>query len=152
MLCAIATCAFFGLPPIAQANPAARGKAAENPEITSAVQYLEDLKVCRAGSHISLFPFPADPPLRLENAIQGWQGDRCLVKMNILASQSNEKRLYATCRYSRRTIALLTDERAYREARIMDGATDATPADNSNPQDDELAEAFSRECEFQSFR
>ena len=151
MLCAIANCGFFGLPPIALANPAARGKAAESPEITSVVQYLNDLKICRTGSHIFLFPFPADPPLRIENAIQGWQGDRCPIEMNILAPQGNEKRPYATCRYSRRTIALLTDEKGYREARIMDGGTGRITFDSSNPRDAALSEALGRECEFHDF-
>ncbi|MGK7927331.1 MAG: hypothetical protein AB4290_19165 [Spirulina sp.] len=102
-----------------------------------AVLTLDRLKECQ--------PYKSKPTVFLIEVIidiQGWQGDRCAVQYLF----ANGDR-YMDCRFQRDTLALMTDEKAYREARAMDTGSGEITFNSDNPRDGELSAAIEGDCQ-----
>lgn len=82
----------------------------------SGVAFLDNLRSCSAGVfHISYPGFGSS-----KNTIIGWQGNHCQVRIE-------HRQVALTCNYSEATIALLTTEAKYENARkgVLSGSTDS---------------------------
>jgi len=92
--------------------------ATENsvPAMGDAIEYLKNLTVCAPGNF--RFSYPGFGTYH--NTILGPEGDRCRVRIE-------HPQIQLTCDFSAETIALLTSEAKYEEARtgIVSGSTDS---------------------------
>jgi hypothetical protein len=106
------------------------------------VEYLDHLSAC--SSHSAYMPLPLLDQVMTTTRIQGWNGDRCSVITTAwLMENPDQEALYSSCQYSHNTIALMTDEIAYEQARSMNFSFDST-----NGRDVALSDALTQECEF----
>ncbi|MEA5420735.1 hypothetical protein VB712_16000 [Spirulina sp. CCNP1310] len=112
------------------------------PHYVNAVTYLDHLKQCQPVATAMAFPF--GPGIVIESVVRGGEGDRCVVQMNaFLAEQPQKRAVYGLCRYRRSTIALLTDARAYEQAR-----TGNITFSTNDPRDMTLSNAMGEDCQF----
>ena len=74
--------------------------------------------------------------------IKGWNGDRCPVQY--LVADGN---WFMRCMFQPDTLALLTDEKAYSEARAMDAGTGNLTFDADSDRDNALSAAMDRDCQ-----
>lgn len=125
------------------APPSLSQSSRPNPsKVNPAVERLNKLKTCTPATYSGPHPFNTD--YTIYSVIKGWENDRCLVENTVRSSDGTELKGAAwRCRYSRRTIALQTDKKAYEQA-----ASGNYSSDSSDPRDAALSEALSRECEF----
>jgi hypothetical protein len=116
------------------------------------VTFLDHLKTCQPVA--SALGIPLFQGIFVESLVQGWRRDRayperpayCLVEMNAFISEQPETRsVYGLCRYRPSTLALLTDERAYEQAR-----TGEIIFSTDDPRDRALSEAMEQDCELSS--
>jgi hypothetical protein len=138
---------------ITELNPAPSALAAEPDHKTlltqampnaenDAVAYLNSLAECEPASHIQSAPFPSMENVAMYSEIQGWDGVHCLVESYAFSPPNPTQKVeVSTCRYSPETLALLTDEAAYDQAR-----TGEYTFDSSNERDAALTSAMSTEC------
>lgn len=112
------------------------------PQYVNAVAYLDRLQQCQPVATAMAFPFVVG--IVVETVVRGWEGDRCIVQMNaFLAEQPQKRAIYGLCRYRRSTIAILTDERAYEQAR-----TGNITFSTDDARDMALSDAMTQDCQF----
>ena len=70
----------------------------------------------------------------------GWEQGSCVVEVEVRLPQFGLIGPYSVCRYSPDSLALMTDAKAYEEAR-----TGSFSFDSSDPRDSALSEAMTRE-------
>ncbi|WP_072621897.1 hypothetical protein [Spirulina major] len=106
------------------------------------VPFLDRLARCQPAA--TAIGFPLIPDVAIESVVRAWEGDRCVVQMNaFLLKNPQRQAVYALCRYRRSTLALLTDPRAYEQAR-----TGNYQFDSSDARDAALSEAMLQDCQF----
>jgi hypothetical protein len=106
------------------------------------VPFLDRLARCQPAATAIGFPLIAD--VVIENVVRGWERDRCVAQMNaFLLNNPQRQSVYALCRYRRATLALLTDSRAYEQAR-----TGESHFDSSDARDLALSQAMTQDCQF----
>lgn len=112
------------------------------PNYVDQVAYLDRLKQCQPVATAMVFPFATG--IVIESLVRGWESDRCVVQMNaFLAEQPQKRAVYGLCRYRRSTVALLTDQRAYEQARTGDFTFSS-----DDPRDMALSNAMGQDCQF----
>ncbi len=106
------------------------------------VMYLDQLAECTPGAESQSIPFLIDDVL-MKAGVQGWEGEHCRVSNYAFYETSPEQTVeMSVCLYSQETLALMTDEVAYEEAR-----TGEYSFDSSNQRDAALATAMEAECD-----
>ncbi len=111
------------------------------PNYVNAVAYLDRLKQCQPVATAMGFFIPG---VVVESLVRGWESDRCVVQMNaFLAERPQQRAVYGLCRYRRSTVAMLTDQRAYEQAR-----TGNITFSSNDPRDMALSDAMVQDCQF----
>jgi len=111
------------------------------PNYVNAVAYLDRLQQCQPVATAMGFFIPG---IVVESIVRGWESDRCVVQMNaFLAEQPQKRAVYGLCRYRRSTVAMLTDARAYEQAR-----TGQITFSTNDPRDMTLSNAMGEDCQF----
>ncbi|MEO0866996.1 MAG: hypothetical protein AAFY17_00850 [Cyanobacteria bacterium J06642_11] len=116
-----------------------------NLPMSSPVAYLDALQDCTVSTHI----LKADQitlwflgPTVLRNEIVGWSQGLCEVKSDLRHFAFDDMVPYSVCHYRPATIALLTDEKSYEEAR-----TDSLSFSSENPRDMALSQSQEQDCD-----
>jgi hypothetical protein len=106
------------------------------------ILYLDQLTECTPGAESQNFPFFIEDIL-MKAVVLGWEGEHCQVKNYAFYESVPEQTVeMSVCLYSQETLALMTDEVAYEEAR-----TGEYSFDSSNERDAALATAMEAECD-----
>lgn len=109
------------------------------PSYVESVDYLDQLKHCQPVATAIGFG-----RIVIEARVRGWEDDRCVVQMNAFNVERPQRRaVYALCRYRRSTLDLMTDERAYEQAR-----TGETTFSSDDPRDMALSDGTLQDCQF----
>jgi len=108
------------------------------------IEYLDNLADCIPTDSSPPIAFPFLEGVLMTSVIQGWEADRCVVKtVAFLETDPEESAQVALCEYSIDTLAMLTDDVAYEEAR-----TGNFSFDSDDPRDAAISAAMEQECEF----
>jgi hypothetical protein len=131
-------------------QPNASGTSPPNapPRKASMVASLNQLKACQP-SQIILPDLPL-PGITIRTQIKGWQNQRCSVDYFLQKTGQKETEwLYGRCRYSRQTVGMMTDKKAYQDAAEYDKTGKLLiNFSSSSPRDRALSEALQKECQF----
>lgn len=130
-------------PTVSPSSPASGQPTASQGTMTAG---LDQLKACKSG--VTSMPNPILAG-NVRVAIKGWQNNRCLVEYTMKLDAKTPEWLYGRCRYQRQTIAMMTDRKAYDQARQYD-KTGKMNVDfsTSNSRDSALSNALTRDCQF----
>lgn len=110
---------------------------------TDPVTYLDQLSECIPTTEDYIVPFFMDDSISMKASIQGWDGDRCQVTTHAFEESNPERTVeLSICLYSQDTLAILTDDVAYEEAR-----TGEYSYDSSDARDAALSAAMASECD-----
>lgn len=107
----------------------------------SMVEYLNHLKQCQPTSMVIQLEFPE---ITMQMTIQGKQSDRCRVTNLIQMPQGEQVAL--SCRYRKETIALMTNQKAYRDAEIYDRTGNIDISSANTPEDQRLQQLIGEDC------
>jgi hypothetical protein len=108
------------------------------------VQYLDDLQECVASSQSPPLPLPLLEGVMAASQILGWADETCVVETKVfLATAPETQTTMSYCQYTPATIAIMTDEVAYEQAR-----TGNFSFSTDNERDMALSTAIESECEF----
>jgi len=111
----------------------------------SMVQSLDRLKACQPYAFTMDNPLFSDSAMRM--MIKGKVQGRCLVEYYLRLA--DQEWLYGRCRYRPQTLALLTDAKAYREARQFDQKGNLSiSVDMRNRRDRLLSQGMQQDCQF----
>lgn len=122
--------------------PTPNTSSSDAPENNPFVQALDHLSNCQPYQTYLVMPFFEGIMLQMD--IRSWSNEQCVVQHNaFLIETPTIQSPVSVCRYSRQTLALMTDDQAYEAAR-----TGNFTFDSSNPRDATLSEAMTRECQF----
>ncbi len=109
------------------------------PNYVEFVDYLDQLQHCQPVATAIGFG-----RIVIEARVQGWEDDRCVVQMNAFNVERPQRRaVYARCRYRRSTLDLMTDERAYEQAR-----TGNITFNSEDSRDMALSDGTLQDCQF----
>lgn len=118
-------------------------QVSESATVTSAVQYLDDLKECVAGSQNPPMPMPFLEGALAVSQIVGWEDETCVVETIVFLAQEPETQTTMSyCQHAPATIARMTDDVAYEQAR-----TGNYSFSKESDRDMALSTALETECE-----
>jgi hypothetical protein len=108
----------------------------------AAVAYLNSLRTCSPNNQV--MPLPLLDGLIATTTIQGWADGRCVVETRVwVHTLPDQQARMSLCRYRPETLAVLTDDVAYQQAR-----TGNYSFDSSNARDMALSDAMTQDCQF----
>ncbi len=137
----LTTLANFGMMPSAATAQIMDKQLADSDDM-SAVQYLNDLKECVVGSQNEPLPMPFLEGALIVAEIIGWEAETCVVETTVfLAEEPETKSIMSYCEHTAATIALMTDDIAYEQAR-----TGNYSFSTDNERDMALSMAMESEC------
>ncbi|MBT9312016.1 hypothetical protein [Leptothoe kymatousa] len=116
-----------------------------NLPLSSPVAYLDALKDCVVSTHVTI----ADQmtlmflgPTVLRSEIMGWNQGLCEVNSDLRHAAFDAAIPFSVCALRPGTLALLTDEKSYEEAR-----TNSLSFSSKNPRDVALSEGVNQDCD-----